>query len=106
MHNVNACTVVDPDFVFDSQWTLEWLAQEVAIQDVTPFDNSNQPLPPHIGSRVSDENIDHVACDLKPTLVSAKIMAICLLIGDKFRKDMKVIILEDHQWQLRSSDPN
>ena len=67
--------VVDLDFVYDSQQTLEWCAEDVEIQDLTPLDEFDQPLPPPIGSRVSGESIDHVASDLKSTLVSAEVVA-------------------------------
>ena len=35
-----------------------------------------------------------------------EVMARYLLVEAKFKKDMKVITLEGHQWHLRSSDHN
>jgi hypothetical protein len=98
--------VVDLDYVSDSQRTLEYLVEEVEIQVLTLLDDSDQLLPPPLGSRVSGESIDHVAFDLKSTLLSAKVMARYWLAKEKFRKDVKVRILEDHQWHLRSLDKN
>ena len=94
--------VVDLYFVSDSQQTLEWLAKEAKIQGLTALDDSNQPLPPPIDSRVSGGSIDHVAFDIKSTLVSAEVLVRYLLVEHKFRKYLKVITMEDHQWHLRS----
>jgi hypothetical protein len=44
--------VVDLDFVSNCQQTLECIAEEAQIQDLIPFDDSDQPLPLHVGSRV------------------------------------------------------
>ena len=96
--------VVDLDIVHRSQQTLECIAKEARIQDLTPLDDFDQSLPPHFGSRVSDESIDHVASDMKSTFVSAKIIVGYLLAKDKLRKDMKLVSLEDHQWHLRSTN--
>jgi hypothetical protein len=38
--------VVDLDFVFDSQQTLKCIEMEAKIQDLTPLDDFDQPLPP------------------------------------------------------------
>ena len=53
-------------------------------------------------SRVSDESIDHVASDLKFTLVSVEVIAKHLLAKEKLRKDLKLIILEAYKSHLRS----
>ena len=47
-----------------------------------------------------------MAYDLKSTLVIAEVMARYLLAKEKFRKELRVITLEDHQWPLRSLDHN
>ena len=96
--------VVDLNFECDSQRTLEYIVDEAEIQDLTPLDDSDQPLPPPLGSRVSDESIVHVGSNLKSTLVSAEVMASYWLAEEKVRKDVKVITVEDHEWHLRSSD--
>ena len=98
--------VVNLDFVYKSQQTPECIGKKDEIQDVTPLDDSKQPLPPPVGSRASGENTNHVAFDLKPTLVSAKVITRYLLAKEKFRKDLKLITVEDHQWHLRSLDHN
>ena len=77
---------VDLDFVFDSQQPLECLARESKIQDLTLLDGSSQPLHPPVGSRVSVENTDHVASNLKPTFMCAKVMARDFLAKERFRK--------------------
>ena len=38
--------VVDLDFVFDSQQTLACIVEEAKIQNLTPLDDYDQPLPP------------------------------------------------------------
>ena len=53
-----------------------------------PFDDYDMPLPPHVISRVSDESTNHVASNLKSTLVSAKVMARDLLAKEKLGKDL------------------
>ena len=47
-----------------------------------------------------------MAFDLKSTLVSIEVMARYLLAKDKFRKYLKLITLEDHQWHFMSSNHN
>jgi hypothetical protein len=94
--------VVDLNFIFDSQETLICLVEEVKIQDLTPFDDFDQPLPPPVSSRVSGESIDHMASNLKFTFVSAEVMARYLLAKEKLRKDLRGITLEDHEWHSRS----
>ena len=37
--------VVDLDVVYDSQQSLECLAKEAEIQELTPLDDSKQPIP-------------------------------------------------------------
>ena len=101
----NHICVVDLDFVLNFQQTLECMIEENEIQNLTPFNDFDQALPPFIGFNVSSENIDHVESDLKSTLVSVKVMARYMLAKEKFEKDLKLITLEDHQWQLRFSDP-
>ena len=61
------------------------------MQDLTPLDDFDQPLPPLVGSRVSGDNTNHVAFDLKSTLVSPKVMARCLLAKEKLKRVMKLI---------------
>ena len=60
-------------------------------QNLTPLDDYDQPLPPHCGSRVRSKSTDHVALNMKSTLVSAKVMAGYLLDKEKLRKDLKSI---------------
>ena len=67
--------VVNLDFAYDSQPTPECIIKNIEIQDLTPLDDSHWPLPPHVGFRVSGENIDHVGLDMKFTLVSVEVMA-------------------------------
>jgi hypothetical protein len=67
--------VDDLYFVSNPQKTLECLAKEVEIQEFSPIDDFDQLLPPLVGFRVGGESTDHVAFDLKSTLVSAEIMA-------------------------------
>ena len=50
--------------------------------------------------------LTHVAFDMKFTLVSAHVMATYLLTKEKFRKDLKLITLEDHQSHLKFSNHN
>lgn len=45
-----------------------------------------------------------MASNTKSTFVSAKAMARFIKSKVKFRKDWKLIALEDHRWQLRSLD--
>ena len=96
--------VVDLDFNFGSQQTLECIAEDAEIQDLAPLDDSDQPLPPHVSPRVSGESTNHVAYDMKLTFVSAEVTVRCLLAKEKLKKILKLITLEDHQLHLRSSD--
>ena len=40
--------VVHMDFVYGSQQTLECIAKGAKIQDLTPLDDYDQPLSPHV----------------------------------------------------------
>jgi hypothetical protein len=55
---------------------------------------------------VSGDSIDDGTFDMKSTLMTIKVMARYLLANEKLRKGLKLIILEDHLWHLRSSDQN
>lgn len=48
--------VVDLDFNLGSQQTIECIAKEVEIQDLTAIDDYDWPLPPPGGSRGRDES--------------------------------------------------
>ena len=92
--------VVDLDFVYDFQQTIECIAKEVEIQDLTHLDDFDQPLNPPTGFRVIVESIDHLAYDLKSTLVNVEVKSRYLLAKEKLMKFLKLITLEDHQWYL------
>ena len=91
--NLERAHVVDLDFVSNSQQTLECIAEEAPIQTLIPLDDSDRPLPLHVGSRDSVESTNHVAFDTKSTLVSAKVIARHLLAEEKLRKDLKLITM-------------
>ena len=87
--------------------TLECVAEDDGIQYLTPLDDPNQPLLPPASFRVSGESTNHVASDLKSTLMNAKVMARYLLTNKKLRIYLKLKkTLVEHQWQLRSTDRN
>ena len=71
----STCVWLNQDFPFDSQQTLECLAKEVEIQEFPTIYDFDELLPPLVGFRGGGESTDHVAFDLKSTLVSAEIMA-------------------------------
>ena len=98
--------VVDLDVVVDSQQTLECISKDVEMQDLTHLDDFDHPLPPPIGSRVSDESTNHVAFNLNSTLVGAKVLAKYLLEKEKLRKVLKLKYMKDHHGHLRSLDHN
>ena len=98
--------VVHLDFVYGSQQTLECIAKGAKIQDLTPLDDYDQPLSPHVWYRVSGKSTNHVASDMKSTLESAEVMVRYLLAKEKLMKDLKLVIREDHHWHLWSSDHN
>ena len=75
--------VIDLDFIYDSQQTLECIEKEVEIQELTPLNDFDHPLPPPIGSRFSGESIDHLASNMKSTLVSYEVTAKYLLAKEK-----------------------
>ena len=86
--------MVDLDFDFNSQQTLGCIAKEAEIQDFIPLDDSDQPLPPHVGSRVSGKSTDHVAIDMKSTLVSAEVIAKHLLAKETNNPGGSLMALE------------
>ena len=47
-----------------------------------------------------------MASNLNSTLGSAEVMTRYLLHEEMFKENPKLIILEDHQWHLRSLDHN
>ena len=98
--------VVDLGFVSYPQQTLKCLTEEAETQDLNSLDGYDQPLPPHLGSRVSGKSNVHVASNLNLTLVSAEVMARYVQAEEKLLKDLKPITIEDHQWHLRSLDQN
>ena len=55
--------VVDLNFVFDFQQILECIVAEAKIQDHTPLDNPNQPLPPLLVLELVVSALTHVASD-------------------------------------------
>ena len=95
--------VVDPTFVFDSQQTLAH--RRTLKSNILPFlmTFTNHCLHLLI-LEVVVRALTHVAFNLESTLVSVKAMARYLLIKEKFREDLKLSTVEDHQWHLRSSD--
>ena len=48
--------------------------------------------------------LTHVTFDLKSTLLRAEVIAIYLLAKENIRNYLKLITLEDHQWNSRSLD--
>ena len=57
--------MVGLDFIFDSPNTLDYIAEEAEIQDLTPLDDSNQSLLSFVGFRDNGESTDHVSSDMK-----------------------------------------
>lgn len=89
--------VVEIDFDFDFQKIQKCTIKEDESKDLTPLDDYDQQLPPLAGSIGNGESTNHVAFDMKSTLVSVKVMARHLLAEMKLKKDIKLINLEDHQ---------
>ena len=75
--------VVDLDFAYEYQWTLECIAKDVEIQNLTPLDDSNQTLPPPIGSRANGESTYQIKYTLKSTFMSVEVMARHMLAKEK-----------------------
>lgn len=57
-------------------------------------------MPPLDGSGISGESTNHVTTNVKSTLANAEVMARYLLAKKKLRKDLKLKIMNDHQWHF------
>lgn len=89
--------VVDLDFVFDSQHTLEYIVEE-AKSKILPLlmTLTNHCLHMLVLELLVVTTLSHVAYYLTSTLVSAKVVARYLLTKEKLRKDLKLKKIRNH----------
>ena len=89
--------VIDLDFIFNSQQTLKCLAEEVKIQDLTPFDDFDQSLPPLVGSRVSGERFIKASI-LNNNFISFKFISKGLQFVLIFTADMFTMMIKNTRY--------